>query len=162
VFLDEPVELGLLHYHMQPYSDVSNAKFNEEKSEAIFLNGKIDDEWVTELQSFNITSYYHERSVNVLRYLGFRFPFSTRQRTTLEDSLIHTIRQQCHIYSQRQLSIQGRVTITNILILSKLWYYLRLFQPTKRFFHKLDSTIYQFIWQKKTPKLKKKLIFMPN
>ncbi|KAG1067861.1 hypothetical protein G6F61_013339 [Rhizopus arrhizus] len=34
VFLDNPDELGLLHYHMQRYSDVSNAKFNEDKSEA--------------------------------------------------------------------------------------------------------------------------------
>lgn len=31
VFLDDTVELGLLHYYMQRYSDVSNAKFNEKK-----------------------------------------------------------------------------------------------------------------------------------
>lgn len=106
----------------------------KKKSEAIFLNGKIDDEWVTALQFNNITSYYQEGSGIVLRYLGFRFPFTTRQRSTLEDSLLDFIRQQYHLYSQRQLYIQGRVTITNILILSKFWYYLRLFQPTKNFF----------------------------
>lgn len=31
VLLNDTVELGLLHYYMQRYSDVLNAKFNEKK-----------------------------------------------------------------------------------------------------------------------------------
>lgn len=45
----------------------------------------------------------------------------------------------------------------NILILSKIWYTLRLMKPTKRVLSSLRSIIYQFIWQKKHPALKKKL-----
>ncbi|KAI9258706.1 hypothetical protein EDC94DRAFT_585981 [Helicostylum pulchrum] len=61
----------------------------------------------------------------------------------------------------RQLSTLKRVTIMNVLILSKIWYSLRLLQSTERFFQRLRSSIYQFIWQKKHPALKKKVIFLP-
>ncbi|ORZ07076.1 hypothetical protein BCR42DRAFT_307314, partial [Absidia repens] len=57
------------------------------------------------------------------------------------------------IYSQRNLSIKGRVTITNILVLSKLWYCLRLTPVPQTFFNKLRSLVHRFVWQKKTPML---------
>jgi hypothetical protein len=72
-----------------------------------------------------------------------------------------TVKTQSQIYSQRQLSIMGRVTVMNILILSKIWYTLRLLKPTQRFFQRLRSIIYQFVWQKKHPSLRKDKIFLP-
>jgi hypothetical protein len=48
----------------------------------------------------------------------------------------------------------------NTLILTKPWYTLQLFKSTKKFFEILKSTIYQFIWQKKTPRLRKDTIFL--
>ncbi|CAO3672760.1 unnamed protein product [Rhizopus stolonifer] len=55
------------------------------------------------------------------------------------------------IYSQQQLSLWGRVTIMNTLILSKIWYCLRLLQPTQSFFRSLRTIIYGFVWQRKRP-----------
>ncbi|KAG1056590.1 hypothetical protein G6F43_001535 [Rhizopus delemar] len=49
----------------------------------------------------------------------------------------------------------------NVLILSKVWYTLRLLRPTVGFFKALNKQIYQFIWQNKSPKLKKELIYLP-
>ncbi|KAI9336053.1 hypothetical protein BD770DRAFT_374066, partial [Pilaira anomala] len=147
---------------MARYAQVSNAKFNTDKSEAVALNGKRDDErWASWLSDYDISSYIHDKSPGVFRYLGFRFPFSSTQRKCLETELLTNIRTQCHLYSQRQLSIKGRVTVANVLILSKLWYVLRLFKPTKNFFTLVRSAIYQFVWQKKTPSLRKELIFLP-
>jgi hypothetical protein len=53
----------------------------------------------------------------------------------------------------------GKVTIVNVLISSKIWYYLRTFRPTQAFFSSLRSIIYQFVWQKKSPPLAKDLVF---
>ncbi|KAG1442360.1 hypothetical protein G6F56_011093 [Rhizopus delemar] len=39
----------------------------------------------------------------------------------------------------------------NTLILSKIWYCLRLFQPTQSFFRSLRTIIYGFVWQRKRP-----------
>ncbi|KAI8061377.1 hypothetical protein BDF21DRAFT_348205, partial [Thamnidium elegans] len=64
------------------------------------------------------------------------------------------------IYSQRQLSISGQTILINVLILSKIWYSLRLLTPTKRFLRHLRSLIYQVVWQKKHPSIKKETIFL--
>ncbi|KAI9271130.1 hypothetical protein EDC94DRAFT_682347 [Helicostylum pulchrum] len=136
---------------MQQYTLVSNAKFNIDKTEAFSLNGKLDSSWNSILTEHNIPTYHHSRSVQAFRYLGFYLPYCTRQRRVLEDQLLVKVTTQCQIYSQRQLSILGRVTIMNVLILSKIWYSLRLLKPTKRLFQRLRSCIYQFIWQKKEP-----------
>ncbi|KAI9249098.1 hypothetical protein EDC94DRAFT_330500 [Helicostylum pulchrum] len=131
---------------MLQYTTVSNAKFNIDKTEAFALNGKLDTSWVSVLTDHDISTYHHSGSVQAFRYLGFYLPYNTRQHRTLEDQLLLKVTTQCQIYSQRQLSILGRVTIMNILILSKIWYSLRLLQPTKQFFQRLRSSIYQFIW----------------
>ncbi|KAI8070214.1 hypothetical protein BDF21DRAFT_322541, partial [Thamnidium elegans] len=70
------------------------------------------------------------------------------------DQLLLKVTTQCQIYSQRQLSISGRVTLINVLILSKIWYSLRLLTLTKRFLQRLRSLIYQFVWQKKHSSIK--------
>lgn len=146
--------------HMMQYTSVSNAKFNIDKTEAFSLNGKLNTSWKCLLTHHDISTYYHAGSSQAFRYLGFYLPYCTRQRRLIEDRMLVKVTTQCQIYSQRQLSILGRVTIVNILILSKVWYSLRLLNPTKRFLQRLQSLIYQFVWQKKHPALKKELIFL--
>ncbi|KAK4516955.1 uncharacterized protein ATC70_000283 [Mucor velutinosus] len=73
---------------------------------------------------------------------------------------INSVKPQCQIYGQRQLSILDRVTIVNSLILSKVWYSLRMLKPTERFLEKIKSCVYQFVWQKKRPLLRKDLVFL--
>lgn len=161
ILLRDQNDLHRAQHHMHRYTLVSNAKFNIDKTEAFALNGKFDNSWNSILRDHDISIYYHYGSVQAFRYLGFYLPYSTRQRQLLEDQLLLKVKTQCQIYSQRQLSILGRVTVINVLILSKIWYSLRLLKPTKRFFQRLRSSIYQFIWQKKHPALKKELIFLP-
>lgn len=160
LLLSDQNDFSRAQLHMQQYTSVSNAKFNIDKTEAFSLNGKLDSSWNSLLTEHNIPTYHHSGSVQAFRYLGFYLPYCTRQRQVLEDQLLVKVTTQCQIYSQRQLSILGRVTIMNVLILSKIWYSLRLLKPTKRFFQRLRSCIYQFIWQKKHPSLKKEVIFL--
>lgn len=161
ILLPTPTDFAAVQYRMHRYSIVSNAKFNEDKSEAFALNGKLDVKWSSVLLRNNISKYYHRGIATCMRYLGYYLPYTAQQRSQLESQMLQNVRSQCQLYSQRQLSIRGRVTIANTLILSKLWYTLRLLKPTKRFFDQIRSTIYQFVWQKKTPKLRKELIFHP-
>lgn len=162
LLLKDPHDFTLVHDHMQKYTMVSNAKFNVDKTKAFSLNGKRDPSWTSLLTSNNISIYHYLGSTSPFRYLGFYLPYSTAQRRTLEDQLLLTVKTQSQIYSQRQLSIMGRVTVMNILILSKIWYTLRLLKPTQRFFQRLRSIIYQFVWQKKHPSLRKDKSFFPG
>ncbi|KAI8085484.1 hypothetical protein BDF21DRAFT_359627, partial [Thamnidium elegans] len=78
------------------------------------------------LTDHDISTYYHNGSVQSFRYLGFYLSYNTRQHRILEDRLLLMVTTQCQIYYRRQTSILGQVTIINVLILSKIWYSLQL------------------------------------
>lgn len=161
LFLSHPDEIQRAHYHMQLYAQVSNAKFNDHKIEAFSIRGPWDSSWNEAMHSLNITTFHHQGSVKPFRYLGFYLPYNDRQQKVIETQLLDSVKTQCLLYSKRQLSILGRVTVMNILILSTIWYTLRLMNPRKGFFKQLRSIIYQFIWQNKSHKLKLESIFLP-
>ncbi|KAG1049407.1 hypothetical protein G6F43_008267 [Rhizopus delemar] len=111
VFLSSPADFLRLQHHLQTYGQVSNAKVNLSKTEAIFLGGKSSNQGSNFLHS--------NRSSNGMIILNHSL------------SII--------------LDFQGRVTMTNTLLLSKLWYSLRVVSLPKSFFRQIRSTINQFI-----------------
>ncbi|KAG1040050.1 hypothetical protein G6F43_012369 [Rhizopus delemar] len=145
VFLSSHADFLRLQHHLQTYGQVSNAKVNLSKTEAIFLSGKSSNQWQQILAQHQILKWHDHTKSQPLRYLGFPVIQSIAQRRYVEDHLLQNIKTQCSIYSQRNLSIRGRVTVTNTLLLSKLWYSLRVISLPKSFFRQIRSTIYQFI-----------------
>ncbi|KAG1139332.1 hypothetical protein G6F37_011272 [Rhizopus arrhizus] len=109
-----------LRHHLDRYGSVSNAKVNIHKTEAFSLDGRSYPEWVTFLATQGISKWHDHSAPCPLRYLGFPMIQSFHQRRYLEQQLLQTVKSQCIIYSQRRLSIKGRVTIMNALMLSKL------------------------------------------
>ncbi|KAG0822606.1 hypothetical protein G6F19_011268 [Rhizopus arrhizus] len=150
-----------LQYHMSQYSNVSNAKFNQDKTEAFSLSGTPNESWKYLLHQQRITIYHTDRSPEPFRYLGFHIMYTTSQRRFLQDKLITTVKDQVQVYSQRQISLRGRATIMNTLILTKVWYCLRLLQPTQSFFNELRKIIYAFVWQSKRPLVSFEQLCMP-
>ncbi|KAG0954419.1 hypothetical protein G6F40_012583 [Rhizopus arrhizus] len=143
-----------LRHHLDRYGSVSNAKVNIHKTEAFSLDGRSYPEWIAFLAVQGISKWHDHSSPSPLRYLGFPLIQSFHQRRYLEQQLLQTVKSQCTIYSQRRLSIKGRVTIVNALILSKLWYVLRMVHLPTTFFRRLNSVIYQFVWHNCKPKIK--------
>ncbi|KAG0988240.1 hypothetical protein G6F28_009828 [Rhizopus arrhizus] len=143
-----------LHHHLDRYGSVSNAKVNIHKTEAFSLDGRSYPEWIAFLAVQGISKWHDHSSPSPLRYLGFPLIQSFHQRRYLEQQLLQTVKSQCIIYSQRRFSIKGRVTIVNALILSKLWYVLRMVHLPTTFFRRLNSVIYQFVWHNCKPKIK--------
>ncbi|KAI8049317.1 hypothetical protein BDF21DRAFT_392618, partial [Thamnidium elegans] len=105
------------------------------------------------LQSFNISRWYnrHYSYSFPLRYLGYPIFFSHPQKTLFFDQLITKIRNACQIHSQRQLSICGRATVFNSLILARLWHLFRLFSITKAQCNAIKSIISKFVNQSCIP-----------
>ncbi|KAG0928545.1 hypothetical protein G6F57_013456 [Rhizopus arrhizus] len=132
----------------------TNAKVNIHKTEAFSLDGRPYPESIDFFSTQGITKWHDHSSPSPLRYLGFPLIQSLTQRRYLEGQLLQTVQSQCDIFSQRQLSIRGRVTIVNSLILSKIWYVLRLVHLPKDFFKKLRSIVYQFVWRNCKPTIK--------
>ncbi|KAI9267751.1 hypothetical protein EDC94DRAFT_601874 [Helicostylum pulchrum] len=57
--------------------------------------------------------------------------FSTAQSNISFNNLLEKIEISCQIHFERQLSICGRVTVLNTLILSRLWHVLLIFSLTR-------------------------------
>ncbi|KAG0978525.1 hypothetical protein G6F29_009263 [Rhizopus arrhizus] len=154
VILESYSDFQLVQHHIERYALVSNAKLNIHKTEAFSLSGRRHPSWISFLADQGINTWHDSTAAQPFRYLGFPMIRSVAQRRYVEDSMLQSIRSQCHIYSQRNLSVRGRVTIMNTLILSKLWYVLRLVNLPKAFFKNLQSIIYQFIWNNLRPAIK--------
>ncbi|KAG1281989.1 hypothetical protein G6F66_011268 [Rhizopus arrhizus] len=142
-----------LHHHLDRYGSVSNAKVNIHKTEAFSLDGRSYPEWIVFLAVQGISKWHDHSSPSPFRYLGFPFIQSFHQRRYLEQQLLQTVKSQCTIYYQCRLSIKGRATIVNALILSKLWCVLRMVHLPTTFFRRLNSEIYQFVWHNCKPKI---------
>lgn len=98
----------------------------------------------------NNTSIYHtNRDSEPFRYLRFNMVYTIGQRNHLQHKLVTIIKSSIQLYSTRQLSLRGRVTVINTLIMTKIWHCLRLLQPTQGFLKQLQTLIYNFVWQKK-------------
>lgn len=146
--LNSPSELTSLHNHLNLYSRASNARINFDKTEAISLSGSpkiYGDHWRLALNSYHITSWHDCLSSNPVIYLGFPLFTSTNQRNIFLDSFLEKIQISCDIHSQRALSIRGRATVLNSLILSKLWHVLRVVSVPTSFFKSVQSIISKFI-----------------
>ncbi|KAI9245590.1 hypothetical protein BY458DRAFT_528719, partial [Sporodiniella umbellata] len=75
--------------------------------------------------------------------------YTANQRNIVQCQLLGRIKGLIQNYSERQLSIRGRVTIANTLIMSTAWHQLRLLNPTRQFMQTLRSLIFNYVWQKK-------------
>ncbi|KAG2232849.1 hypothetical protein INT48_006301 [Thamnidium elegans] len=60
-----------LQQHLQAYVSVSNAKFNQDKTEAFSLSGYSDEEWKQNLMTNSINIYHTNRDTEPFRYLGY-------------------------------------------------------------------------------------------
>ncbi|KAG1374309.1 hypothetical protein G6F61_009438 [Rhizopus arrhizus] len=121
-FLSSPEDFVRVQYRLHIYSQVSNAKVNLSKTEAIFLNGCASPSWQQMLLQHQVVKWHDHTKPQPLRYLGFPVIQSIAQRRYVEEHLLQSVKTQCGLYSQRQLSIRGRVILANTLILSKLCY----------------------------------------
>jgi hypothetical protein len=161
VFLSSPEDFVRVQYHLHIYGQVFNAKVNLSKTEAFFLNGYASPSWQQMLLQHQIAKWHDHTKLQPLRYLGFPVIQSLAQRRYVENQLLQNVKTQCGIYSQRQLSIRGRVILVNTLILSKLWYCLRVVSLPKHFFKQIRSIIYQFIMKGIKPGFQYALLCQP-
>jgi hypothetical protein len=127
VFAQDLPDLERLEYHLDIYCKATNAKVNYNKVEAISLSGKNTwSYWRARLTGMNITKFTTAVDHNPVIYLGFPLIQSVQQREVFMASLLDNLRTFVKIHSARSLSVVGKATVLNSLILAKCWYVLRV------------------------------------
>ncbi|KAK4509305.1 uncharacterized protein ATC70_007655 [Mucor velutinosus] len=123
----------------------SNALLNYNKTQTLSLSGLPQPHWIQFLASKGISSWHDHSSSTPLIYLGYGLFINRQQRSSFVDTLISTIRTSCQLHSTRNLTLRGRVTVLNSLILSKLWHVPRLVTFTPSEFKTIQSIISSFV-----------------
>ncbi|OAD74955.1 hypothetical protein PHYBLDRAFT_167288 [Phycomyces blakesleeanus NRRL 1555(-)] len=86
---------------------------------------------------------------------------SIAQRDAFCSSLLTTIQSSCAIHLTRSLSIRGRATVLNTLILSRLWHVLRVISVPVSFLDKVKSAMGQFLQHRMFPPIKLSTLCLP-
>ena len=161
-FLSNFRDFHQLQTTLSLYSRASYAKVNFHKTEAISLTGARQVEWEELLRSADITAWHDYRSLSAVRYLGYPLASTASQLNVFLDGLLVKIKTACDIHLQRGLSVQGRSTVVNTLILSKIWHVLRV-TPVPLSFHKqIRSLITRFITYKMLPPVRYNILTLPK
>ena len=164
-FLNTPDELQCLLSLLSTYSKASNALVNYHKTQAVSLSGQQGlflSAWSSTLTDSQINQWHDARSHTPVRYLGYPLFSSVRQRDLFLNEMLEKIRQACQIHACRGLSVRGRVTVLNSLILSKLWHVLRVLSPPLSFFDKIGSVISAFVTHRIFPRLSYSTMCLPR
>jgi hypothetical protein len=154
--LNNPLDLEVLQSHLHKYSRASNAQVNLHKTQAFPLSGKPilnSSLWSSQLLFHSIDQWHDCITAGPLTCLGFPLYLSTKQRDSYLNALLDKIRNACNAHSQRSLSIHGRVTILNTLILSELWHVIRVTSVPLSFFSKLKPTMSSFLFYRMFPRI---------
>ncbi|KAG1493481.1 hypothetical protein G6F47_012877 [Rhizopus delemar] len=99
---------------------------NYDKTVAFSVSGIPHPHWLPTLAFYGITQWHNRLSVESLIYLGYPLMHSNAHHNWFQSHLIAKISRACDIHKQCDLSIQGRATVLNTLILFTLWYVLRV------------------------------------
>ncbi|ORE22962.1 hypothetical protein BCV71DRAFT_167443, partial [Rhizopus microsporus] len=105
------------------------------------------------LPSKHIHQWHDHSSVGPLTYLGFPLFSITAQHDVYLNHLVQTIRNSCDAHANRSLSVRGRATALNTLILSRLWHVLRVTAVLTRFFTQTKSVMPSFLCHRIFPKI---------
>lgn len=164
-FLASPSDLTVLNRHIDTYSAASNARINFHKTEAFALSGKqsiYDNTWRAPLVQSNISAWHDITTASPIIYLGYPLFHAPHQRDVFLTSLLSKLEHACNIHSHRSLSFRGRVTITNSLLLSKLWYVLRVVTVPKTFLSSVVSLVSGFISRRCFPRISFATMTLPR
>ena len=134
------------------FSTISGLTLNQEKTEVLYIGNRqvsrlIDKSWLK-----------HE--VNLL---GVKI--SKNNNNTIDSNYNHKlikIENCLKIWQQRDLSLLGKIHIIRSLANSQLVYnWSNLVKPKESFFKELETKLYNFLWNSKVDRVKRKTMIAP-
>ncbi|KAG1470323.1 hypothetical protein G6F56_002749 [Rhizopus delemar] len=163
--LKDPSDLSRLLERFDIYSRASNSLLNCSKTQIISLSGSSSiyaDTWCLHLQARDIRPWHDHTSPNSIIYLGFPLYSSVTQRDSFLNQLLIKTSTACNIHAQRSLSVRGRATVVNTLILSTLWHVLRVTSTPSSFLNQIQSCVSKFLTFGIFPRLSFETMCLPR
>lgn len=146
VFLKDPSEWRRLMQHLQVYGLASNASVNLNKTVVFSLSGVPHEAWISLLRP-TATTWHDRTSTSSITYLGYPIYHTPDQLNNFLDQLYIKIKNQVAYLNHRNLSILGRATVANSLLLSRLWHVLRVCVVPASWINKCQSLVRKYVLQ---------------
>jgi hypothetical protein len=154
LFLNNAHDFSIAQSHLEKYSLASNAKINYHKVKAISLSGyNLNDYWLPLLTPDGIPSIHSRDDPQSIIYLVFTMILSRQQCVHFFLDFNQKLNASILLHSSRTISLLGKASIANSLVLSKCWYVFRVTLISTAEFQKIQSIISHFINIKVFPKL---------
>lgn len=153
IFVSDPAEIQHIMTIIDHYCKASNAKLNHQKSMVVALNGRVSPEWRQGFSDQGIHQWHDRSTADAAIYLGFPLTSTRSQLETFLQLQLDKLRKYADILSQRRLSIRGKALVANALLLSRIWYCLRIIPLTQQYLGSIQSIIGRFLQGTTIPKV---------
>ena len=132
------------------FKNISGLEINKHKTEAM---------WLGSWRNCNEKPFGFKWPLNSIYALGVHFSYDPVLANKLNfEEKVYTLEQTLHSWKRRNLTLIGRINIVKVLGLAKLVYSISLLTISKPLIDSINKIIFSFIWEGKTPKIKKKTI----
>jgi hypothetical protein len=153
LFLDDEQSLTLAPTIINMFSKCSGLKMNRDKSESMYIG---------------ISSNFRHKNSNIrwtnefVKYLGVYVNKDNQKAATHNITLkLEKIQNLIKIWSSRYLTLKGKITIVNSLLLSQMLYIASTIHIPKWAITKYNQLITSFIWDNKPAKIKYTTLIAP-
>ena len=147
VLLSDVQSLSRLFDLLSLFERCSGLKLNQTKSEML---------WLGSMRNRKDTIHDLQLSAEPVYALGahFSYDLEVSEKKNFFDKL-GSLKKTLNMWSQRDLSIAGRINIIKTLALSKLVFICSVMNTPKDFSKEVDKITFDFIWDHKPAKIKK-------
>lgn len=134
------------------YGLASEAKLNREKTQ-ILLCGTLKDKKPDNSE----LNYTTDRFKLLGVWIG-----NTDTSNENWGPVVNKISRLLRMWSQRDLTIQGKTVIVNVMGLSKMWYLATVCTPPEDVLDQIDKEIQNFVWYKGLKRINRELLYTPE
>ena len=135
--------------HFDNYGKFSGAKLNKNKTELMYLG-----RWKHRQDNIN--------NITVKQTMtSFGITFGSDEEKLNWQPIIKDVERKLQFSYLRNLSIFGKAKLINIMVLPRIWYLATVFPPTKDNLKKIESLIFNFIWEGKYEKIARITLYLP-
>ena len=145
LFVSDEDSIATCFSVMRVYEAASGAKMNNSKTKGLWLGSMRQNK--TQPEGITWTN-------DKLNVLGIWIGNTDCTRDNWE-TVLKKFEATLNLWSQRDLSYQGKVTVINTLASSKLWYLSNVFPIPQWGLQKVNSAITKFLWNGKAPMVNK-------
>ncbi|ORE02370.1 hypothetical protein BCV72DRAFT_338757 [Rhizopus microsporus var. microsporus] len=135
---------------------------NYDKTIAFSLSGQPSPSWRTIIFTAHISQWHGRTSDEPLKYLGYPIIYSHSQRQIFLSDVVARLKRSCDTHKCRNLSVRGRATVLNTLLLSKIWHVLRVTWIPKKTLDKITSIGRQFVQHHQFPYISYDVLLQPT